>query len=294
MPRQPAPTSARRRDDLDATPPRALPLTAAVVLAAVLGVGVPVVAAGAAEPADATEPAAEAGATGAAQPNPTGAEIPGLAEPAGAFMTGPNGAWWVLTAGGLYVYSPTPTGPSDAYVLVAPDPSGRGYWLTLDTVLVGSASQPNDAATTPEPEPASETDGGSAPTTATTAAPTGRPAAPATTTTTVAPRPAPTTTTAAPPASSGGPSGSTTYLGEFEVTCYSLRGTTSTGEQTHEGGVAVDPRVIPYGTRIHIEGVGWRTANDTGRKIQGNRLDIWHPSADWCRDFGRRILDVHR
>lgn len=84
------------------------------------------------------------------------------------------------------------------------------------------------------------------------------------------------------------------YQGEFVVTCYALRGRTASGENVHEGGVAVDPRVFPYGTRIHIEGVGWRVANDTGGAIKGNRLDIWRPSSSSCRQFGSQRLSVHR
>jgi 3D (Asp-Asp-Asp) domain-containing protein len=82
------------------------------------------------------------------------------------------------------------------------------------------------------------------------------------------------------------------YLGEFVVTCYAIHGRTATGSPTHSGGVAVDPRVIAYGTHIDIEGVGVRVANDTGPRLRGNRLDIWLPSKDACMSFGRQVLDV--
>jgi 3D (Asp-Asp-Asp) domain-containing protein len=83
-------------------------------------------------------------------------------------------------------------------------------------------------------------------------------------------------------------------LGHCHVTCYALRGTTSTGRPVGMDVVAVDPRVIPYGTRIHIEGVGWRIAADTGAKIKGKRLDIWMPSSQTCIEFGLRRLAVTR
>jgi 3D (Asp-Asp-Asp) domain-containing protein len=83
-------------------------------------------------------------------------------------------------------------------------------------------------------------------------------------------------------------------LGQFHVTCYALRGTTSTGRPVGMDVVAVDPSVIPYGTRIHIEGVGWRIAADTGPKIRGKRLDIWMPSTQTCVQFGLRSLAVTR
>ncbi|MDQ3223330.1 MAG: 3D domain-containing protein [Gemmatimonadota bacterium] len=82
------------------------------------------------------------------------------------------------------------------------------------------------------------------------------------------------------------------YMGEFLVTCYSLQGYTATGELVHEGGVAVDPQVIPYGTSIYIVDVGWRVANDTGGSIDGNRLDIWKSSYSECISFGQQTLSV--
>ena len=83
-----------------------------------------------------------------------------------------------------------------------------------------------------------------------------------------------------------------TALGTFTVTCYALDGTTASGHPVSSDVVAVDPDVIPLGTRIHIEGVGVRVARDTGSKVQGHRLDIWHPSSDWCRQFGVQQLAV--
>jgi 3D (Asp-Asp-Asp) domain-containing protein len=57
--------------------------------------------------------------------------------------------------------------------------------------------------------------------------------------------------------------------------------------------VAVDPRVIPLGSRIHIEGVGERIAEDTGGLIKGNKLDLFLPSVKECRQFGVREQKVH-
>jgi 3D (Asp-Asp-Asp) domain-containing protein len=57
--------------------------------------------------------------------------------------------------------------------------------------------------------------------------------------------------------------------------------------------VAVDPRIIPLGSRIHIEGVGERIAEDTGGKIKGNKLDLFLPSVKDCRQFGVREQEVH-
>jgi len=57
--------------------------------------------------------------------------------------------------------------------------------------------------------------------------------------------------------------------------------------------VAVDPRVIPLGTRIHIDGLGVRIAEDTGGKIKGKSLDLFLPSVRECRKFGVQAQEVH-
>jgi 3D (Asp-Asp-Asp) domain-containing protein len=90
-------------------------------------------------------------------------------------------------------------------------------------------------------------------------------------------------------------------LGKFTVVAYGPRdrngrlhkrtvsGTTPTVGRT----VAVDPRVIPLGSRIHIAGIGERIAEDIGGKIKGKKLDLFLPSRDHCRQFGAQIRDVH-
>lgn len=90
-------------------------------------------------------------------------------------------------------------------------------------------------------------------------------------------------------------------LGTFAITAYThyrnRRGgvnKTATGVFPQVGRtVAVDPRVIPLGSRIHIAGVGERIAEDTGRKIKGRKLDLFLPSVRECRQFGVRRHEVH-
>ena len=91
------------------------------------------------------------------------------------------------------------------------------------------------------------------------------------------------------------------HLGTFTVRAYTrypspgvapsktATGTTPTAGRT----VAVDPRVIPLGSKIHIEGVGERIAEDTGGKIKGKRLDLFLPSPLECRQFGVQTQEVH-
>lgn len=63
------------------------------------------------------------------------------------------------------------------------------------------------------------------------------------------------------------------------TTAYTLRGTTATGIPAGPGVVAVDPSVIPLGTRMTIPGYGEGVAADTGGAIKGNRIDVWVATA---------------
>lgn len=81
----------------------------------------------------------------------------------------------------------------------------------------------------------------------------------------------------------------------FKATAYCLRGKTASGRYVRRGIVAADPRVLPLGTRIHMSG-GRYTGNylvaDTGGKIKGRILDIWVPSCNEARRWGRRTVKV--
>lgn len=76
-------------------------------------------------------------------------------------------------------------------------------------------------------------------------------------------------------------------------------GITATGTNVRRGAVAVDPRYIPYGTRMFIVTAsgsyvyGVAVAEDCGGDIKGDRIDLYFPSYEECREFGRRVCTVY-
>src|SRR5215831_797937 len=97
------------------------------------------------------------------------------------------------------------------------------------------------------------------------------------------------------PATGGGTapgSGSVTGTVTVTATGYSMPGRTATGAPVGWGVVAVDPSVIPLGTRMTIPGYGEGIAADTGGAIQGNTIDLWFPTLAQARDWGRRTVTI--
>jgi 3D (Asp-Asp-Asp) domain-containing protein len=76
------------------------------------------------------------------------------------------------------------------------------------------------------------------------------------------------------------------------ATCYDLPGRTATGMPVGRGVVAVDPSVIPLGSRLYIPGYGNAVAADVGSGIQGNTIDLWYPTFAECAAWGRRTVTV--
>lgn len=70
-------------------------------------------------------------------------------------------------------------------------------------------------------------------------------------------------------------------------------GITATGMVAERGVVAVDPSVIPLGTRLYIPGYGMAIAGDTGGAIIGNRIDLVMESYSEAMNFGRRSVEVY-
>ncbi len=93
----------------------------------------------------------------------------------------------------------------------------------------------------------------------------------------------------------------------FEATAYDASpadngpwaGVTSTGMTMGYGVIAVDPTVIPYGTRMYIESCdgkyvyGYAIAGDCGGAIKGHRVDLFYWSRSQCYEFGRRNVNIY-
>jgi 3D (Asp-Asp-Asp) domain-containing protein len=67
---------------------------------------------------------------------------------------------------------------------------------------------------------------------------------------------------------------------------------TANGSLLRKGLVAVDPRVIPLGTRLFITGYGYAVADDTGGAIKGNRIDLAFDSHPEASQFGMQKVTV--
>ncbi|MDR9756524.1 MAG: ubiquitin-like domain-containing protein [Thermacetogeniaceae bacterium] len=68
---------------------------------------------------------------------------------------------------------------------------------------------------------------------------------------------------------------------------------TATGHRVARGVVAVDPRVIPLGSRLYIDGYGYGRALDVGGAIKGNTVDLFFPSDAECYRWGVRYVKVY-
>jgi 3D (Asp-Asp-Asp) domain-containing protein len=89
----------------------------------------------------------------------------------------------------------------------------------------------------------------------------------------------------APPSSSG-------KTLTVSSTGYSLPGRTATGIPVGWGVIAVDPSVIPLGTRVTVPGYGEGVAADTGSGVHGADIDLWFPTLAQARAWGRRTITI--
>ncbi|MCQ6278499.1 LysM peptidoglycan-binding and 3D domain-containing protein [Bacillus sp. EB600] len=175
----------------------------------------------------------------------------------------------------------------------------------LTLVIYDGSNTTNNAVTEKTIEPAAPTS--TVPSTTPAAAP--EPAAPAPQPTaqasepaTAAPAPQPAKQAPSAPAAKAAPTSST---GSKEITvrataytasCEGCSGITATGidikANPNEKVIAVDPSVIPLGSKVYVEGFGEATAADTGGAIKGNRIDVFIPSEQDAINFGVKQVKV--
>jgi len=74
---------------------------------------------------------------------------------------------------------------------------------------------------------------------------------------------------------------------------YDCGSVTATGVPAGYGVVAVDPGVIPLGSKLYIEGYGYAIAADTGGAIWGNRIDLCFDTYGEALSYGRRSATVY-
>lgn len=68
---------------------------------------------------------------------------------------------------------------------------------------------------------------------------------------------------------------------------------TATGSRLKKGIVSVDPKVIPLGTKLYIEGYGYAVADDVGGAIKGTRIDLAFDKRSEALEFGRQSIKVY-
>jgi uncharacterized protein YabE (DUF348 family) len=80
----------------------------------------------------------------------------------------------------------------------------------------------------------------------------------------------------------------------MEATAYTHTGNaTFTGTMPYVGIVAVDPKVIPLGTKLYVDGYGFAKAADIGSAIKGNKIDLFMDTREQALKFGRRTVKVY-
>ena len=73
----------------------------------------------------------------------------------------------------------------------------------------------------------------------------------------------------------------------MKATAYTETGNrTASGMKAAVGVVAVDPKVIPLGSKLYIEGYGYAVAGDTGGAIKNNRIDLFFNTERECVNYG--------
>lgn len=82
----------------------------------------------------------------------------------------------------------------------------------------------------------------------------------------------------------------------YTAECAGCSGVTYTGIDLNKNRdkkvIAVDPNVIPLGSKVHVEGYGFAIAGDIGGAIKGNKIDLHVPTKKQAYAFGRQQVKV--
>jgi 3D (Asp-Asp-Asp) domain-containing protein len=83
---------------------------------------------------------------------------------------------------------------------------------------------------------------------------------------------------------------------QFTATAYTTPGKTASGAHTREGFCAADPAILPFGSRIRVEGAGHYSGEyvvkDSGRTIDGREIDLYIADDAEAKRFGKRSVTV--
>jgi len=82
----------------------------------------------------------------------------------------------------------------------------------------------------------------------------------------------------------------------YTASCTGCSGVTATGINLKNNPdlkvIAVDPNVIPLGTKVYVEGYGYAVAGDTGGAIKGNKIDVFFPNKSQAYNWGRKTVKI--
>lgn len=82
----------------------------------------------------------------------------------------------------------------------------------------------------------------------------------------------------------------------YSANCSGCTGVTATGFDLNKNPnakvIAVDPSVIPLGTKVWVEGYGYAVAADTGGAIKGNRIDLFMPNENQVKNYGKKKVKI--
>lgn len=82
----------------------------------------------------------------------------------------------------------------------------------------------------------------------------------------------------------------------YTASCNGCSGITSTGINLKRNPdakvIAVDPTVIPLGTKVYVEGYGYAIAGDIGGSIKGNKIDLFFPTKAEAYKWGRKSVKI--